>query len=578
MRKLFYLLTFILFSTQIIAQCPTCNPDVACVSADGQPTVCPLELPAATAGEYYEQVLTFYLPTSFVEPSLDVTVTLNQITISSVTGLPFGLSYSTNNANGIYYPSQGENYGCATLCGTPLLPGVYDVMINIAIIADVFGFEVTDNQSYTYTIVVEPGSGGNASFTYDAPAGCGEVTVSFNALIQGNSSQVTTYSWDFGNNTFSDESSPVVTYSEAGEFTASLQTTISDYVLTTVALANINGNGNGDVDEFFSSPADPFFVLTDAQGNAVYTSEVIDDVTTHTWSDLSIVLTNPPYTLTFWDDDSVTSDDLLSSFSIENTEGEIAFNSGDGTVGSFIINLNTTTDVTEEATVIVFPMPFVSISETTTTLTAEGTDIDSYQWLLNGEPVEGANEASINPTEGGTYSCIVSNVYGCTYASEEVLFCFQVSVIFDPVANELYVDDIYESYQWYFNGLPLENANDFYIVAPTPGNYALVVTTDYGCEIESSVITVVSSVEDISIEKEFLLYPQPADQELSYQSLLLIDQIEIYNTQGLLVKQLNKSTHSGTSRIDVSTLPNGVYVIRFVSAENSFSKTFLVEH
>lgn len=575
MRKLLFLFAFLSFGQNVFSQCPTCDPDLSCISTDGQPTVCPLELPPATAGVYYEQVLTFYLPTSFVEPSLDVTVTLTQITISSVTGLPYGITYTTNDPDGIYYPSQGENYGCATICGTPLLPGTYNVLINVAIIADVFGFEVTDNQSFTYTIIVEPGEGGNASFTYDNQAGCGEVGVQFNAILEGSESQITTYSWDFGNGETSDEQSPFYTYNEPGQFTASLTTTIEDVILNTVVLLNINDNGEGDVDEFFSSPADPYFILTDGSGSVVYTSAVVDNTTTTTWSDLNIVLTNPPYTLAFWDDDSVSSDDLLSSFTLPTTEGETAFNSGDGTVGSFVIGLVASTNVTESSDIVVFPTPIVELSLDGNTISAMAEGTNNYQWFFEGNLIDGATSSIYLPTQGGNYTCFVTNEFGCSSMSDEILYCAPFSLIFDPVANEIYVENIYTSYTWYYNGLPLSGEDSYVVVAPNPGNYMLVVTTDYGCEIESSVTTVVNSVEDIESALNVVVYPIPTSQVLNFKSAATVDRIIIFDIAGKVVFQdMNVNTKLKT--IDISSLHEGTYILSLSTKSGTVNKRFVI--
>ncbi|MEZ4798889.1 MAG: T9SS type A sorting domain-containing protein [Flavobacteriales bacterium] len=574
MRKFLIFLFALLLGLNASSQCPTCDPDVSCVSADGQPTVCPLELPPATAGEYYQEVLTFYLPTSFVEPSLDVTVTLTQITISSVTGLPYGLTFTTNDPDGIYYPSQGENYGCATICGTPLLPGTYTINVNVAVIAEVFGFEVTDNQTFTNIFTVVPGEGGNASFTFDNQAGCGEVGVQFNAIIAGTSSQVTTYAWDFGNGATSEEPNPFFSYTQAGQFTASLTTTIEDIMLSTVVLSNINDNGEGDVDEFFSGPADPYFIMTDASGTVVYTSAVVDNTTTTSWTDLNIPLTNPPYTIAFWDDDTVTSDDLLSTFTLPSNEGETAFNSGDGTVGSFVIGLFVSTNVTESSDIVVFPIPSIDLSLTGNTISATGDGISSYQWFFEGNLIDGATFSTYNPTQGGNYSCYVVNEFGCDAMSNEILYCAPVNLIFDPVANELYVDNIYTSYDWYYNGLPLAGADSYVVVSPAPGNYMLIVTTDYGCEIESSVTTVVNSIGEIDNSISVSLYPNPAIQYLNIQSEVRIDSFTIFDVTGKVVLQ-NNTIARNFKQVDISPLNEGTYFISLSTAEGVLNKKFI---
>lgn len=579
MRTFIATLVFISFFIPSFSQCPTCTPDETCISADGLPTVCPLELPAATAGEYYEQVLTFYLPTSFVEPELDVTVTLTQITITSVTGLPFGITYTTNDPDGIYYPNQGENFGCATICGTPLLPGVYDVIINVGIIADVFGFEVTDSRTFTYSLFVQPGSGGNASFTFNNGAGCGEVGVQFEALIAGTASQVTEYSWDFGNGTTSNEANPFVNYSGEGEYTASLTTTISDIILTTVSLANINDNGEGDVDEFFSGPADPYFVVTDAQGTTVYTSSIIDNSTSNTWADLTIVLSNPPYTLTFWDDDTVTQDDQLGSFTVDTSTGEISFNSGDGTVGTYTVVLNPSTNATESSVITVFPTPSPVITQAGSSLTASGNVDDEYLWFLNGSITPIATTQTINATAGGVYTCQVTNIYGCTATSESFIICPEVNPIFDPAANEVYVEDIFETYQWYFNGLPIDGATTFFVVEAQPGNYAVEVTTSYGCSIESEVLTVINSVDENEWSKLVSIYPNPAKESFTLSiegNDFVWEKLAVYSSTGQRIVDVQNPSHLTSLTINTAALAAGSYILQLSNSDQLVTKKLTI--
>ncbi|MFN9802034.1 MAG: hypothetical protein ACK54P_18595, partial [Bacteroidota bacterium] len=114
-----------LMPSWLFSQCTTCVPDPGCTSSDGFPTICPLELPPATAGSFYEQALTLFLPAQINDPESGITADLLQLTVNSVQGLPFGMEYTLDDVDGVYFPMDGQNSGCATLCGTPVLPGVY---------------------------------------------------------------------------------------------------------------------------------------------------------------------------------------------------------------------------------------------------------------------------------------------------------------------------------------------------------------------------------------------------------------------------------------------------------------------
>jgi hypothetical protein len=556
------------------AQCPTCSPDLSCASLDGQPTLCPESLPIAFSGEYYEQILTFFLPSTVLEPELNVTVTLEQITISSVTGLPFGITYSTNNPDGVYFPSQGENYGCATLCGTPLVAGVYEVLINVGVIATVAGFEVTQTQSFTYTLIVDQGSTSTASFTADNTASCGELTSNFEATIAGTPAQVTTYNWNLGNGEFSNQANVSATYNEEGTYQVSLNTVISDFVLNEVNLGNINENGDGDIDEFFSGPADPYFTLIDNDGNVVYTSSTFDNTTTAVWSNLNLVLSNPNYTITFWDEDDVTQDDTLSIFNISMGTGLIVFNSGDGTVGTFTIDLEETLNLTDEVSVTVLASPDVTVVANDNVLSIAENNASVYQWFLNGSIIAGASAQNFNALEGGVYTCAVTNEFGCSATSENFILCLPLTPIYDEVANEIYVDNIFSSYQWTFNGLPLEGADDFFIVDPASGNYGVLVTTDYGCEIEGEIITVVNAIDEEETF-DFSAFPNPSDGifwvDLQGITAPSVD-LDILSLDGKIIQNLNGISTREIFALDLSKYSAGAYLIRVTFDTHSSCK------
>ena len=563
------------------AQCPTCTPDFSCVSTDGFPTICPLELPAGQAGEYYEQVLTFYLPTNITDPSSGIEATLLQITITSVTGLPFGTTYTINNPDGIYYPSQGENYGCATICGTPLLPGVYDVLINVAAIAEAFGFEVNQNESFTYTLIIEPGDVAAGSFTADNVAGCGNLDVTLNALISGTANQVTSYTWDLGNGATSDQANPVASFNAPGTYTVSLTTTISDYFLNDVILENINGNGEGDVDEFFSGPADPYFVLQDANGNAVYTSSTVDNSTSAVWSNLNIPMTNPPYTIVFWDEDDVTADDNLGSDEITIQAGNVSFSSGNGTIGNATINLIESTTITDATEITVFGIPNGETTVSGNVISANDPTATEFQWAFNGFPIDGEVNSSLTMTGGGTYQCEMTNEFGGSAISAPYLFCPSITPEYDPLALEIYVADIYESYQWYYNGLEVPGGTTFYLINPALGNYAVVVTTSYGCEIESEVLTIGVSVDELNAIEKLAIYPNPSSDLINVSIDITSNshELTIVDAQGSVVfsKQYTNLT-SNNLGVEIGNLSSGIYSVLLKEGDVKKVARLLVQH
>lgn len=552
---LFVLLMGISFYT--IAQCPTCSVDSTCVSTDGFPTICPATLPNATVGEYYEGFLTFYMPPVINDPGSGLTVDLLQITITSVNGLPFGIEYTVNDADNIFYPTQGELYGCATLCGIPILPGTYDVVISVEAIVSALGSEITQYDSFIYTIVVDPGAGGTSTFSYDNAAGCGSLDVQYQATVAGQPGQWTTYTWDFGNGTSSYDSLPaVVHYDAAGVYTCSLTTVISNFQLNDVTLSGVSGNWGGDVDDFFSSPGDPYFTVQDANGNVVYTSTTLSNVSSGSWSGVNVAMTSPGYSITFWDADDVSADDDLGTIIINAAVGSQNFDAGNGTYGNVMVGLDEITNITSTADIQVFESPQTSIVLNDNVISLSNDTLSNYFWYQNGVLITGENGSALTASSSGYYHAVVSNLYGCNYETDSVLYCAPAQITFNNIQQQLSIEDVYQSYQWFYNGIALTGATTYYIINPTDGVYAVEVTNEFGCTLMSNT-WLINGVGEM--ERECKVFPNPAIDRVMIQGLAQYPNGEliIYDVLGQVVFK-DKITADQLS-IDLSTWSSGVY-------------------
>ena len=552
---LFFQLMGISFYT--IAQCPTCSIDSTCVSTDGFPTICPATLPNATVGEYYEGFLTFYMPPVINDPGSGLTVDLLQITITSVNGLPFGIEYTVNDADNIFYPTQGELYGCATLCGIPILPGTYDVVISVEAIVSALGSEITQYDSFIYTIVVDPGAGGTSTFSYDNAAGCGSLDVQYQATVAGQPGQWTTYTWDFGNGTSSSDSLPaVVHYDAAGVYTCSLTTVISNFQLNDVTLSGVSGNWGGDVDDFFSSPGDPYFTVQDANGNVVYTSTTLSNVNSGSWSGVNVAMTSAGYSITFWDADDVSADDDLGTIIINAAVGSQNFDAGNGTYGNVMVGLDEITNITSTADIQVFESPQTSIVLNDNVISLSNDTLSNYFWYQNGVLITGENGSALTASSSGYYHAVVSNLYGCNYETDSVLYCAPAQITFNNIQQQLSIEDVYQSYQWFYNGIALTGATTYYIINPTDGVYAVEVTNEFGCTLMSNT-WLINGVGEM--ERECKVFPNPAIDRVMIQGLAQYPNGEliIYNVLGQVVFK-DKITADQLS-IDLSTWSSGVY-------------------
>jgi hypothetical protein len=481
-------------------QCVECVADQSCSSSDGMPTICPATLPAATAGAFYEENLTFFMPAEVVDDGSGVTATLNTLTVTSITGLPIGIEVVLDEADAIYEPSAGQNLGCAIICGNPLVPGVYTMAIHVSVAVTALGFDQTVTDIFTYTLVVDPGAGGTSTFAYSISAGCASVAVDFNALIFPSEGQVANYAWDFdGADVGTDvtglaEPSGIV-FGEPGEYNVTLTTTIGEFRLQSVSLTGTNDNWSGDVDDFFTTPGDPYFTLTDGNGIVVYTSDWVGNTTSTVWSGLDIPLNQTPYTITFWDDDDLTADDLLGSVAFMPEDNNTLYLNASGTTCSLNISIEAVVSISDSATITVFPTPQPVIANAGDSLFIDGGSWPLTQWYLEGDsiPAPEGTGAALWPELSGWYQADITDSNGCWGLSEPTLFCslagmLELEVFWHDAAGTVEVPPDLGNYSWYADGELLPDET-LHIADVVPGAVMTVQVTNHpDCPVVSGEI------------------------------------------------------------------------------------------
>lgn len=566
MYKLISLLCcLILLASTAQSQCETCTPDPECISEVAFPTICPLVLPDATAGVAYETVLTFFLPATIVDPDSEIEASLDEVIITNVSGLPFGMDYSINSEDNTYYPGEGEEQGCATLCGTPLLAGDYQVTITVHVTVTAFGFEQELDQSFQLPLTVLPGEGGNTTFTVDNLAACGELTVNCEATLDG-SPGVTNYNWDFGNGDGSVMSNPPAqTYTDPGTYTISLVTEIQDYTLQSVSAFSLADGWGGDIEDGFGLlDPDPYFIITDGGGVNVYTAPYITDVNSGTWDNIGLILDNPPYSITFWDsDDLITDDDYLGTTTFDLATGT-ALLSAEGTSGALDITLETSSlfEETEEVTVFELPEPVLDFDEETGVLAVLDPPLETYIWTDQGDTLFGEVGASIVLEMAGVYQCDVTNEFGCAASTEPFVYCPEIELTYDENTQLLTVSGGYENYSWEFNGLPIDGATGDSYLADVPGNYAVSAETDFGCDVNSNVYTVSVGVQEV-YSKQFEVFPNPVSGQLNLrgpfdgQTQLLLTTMD-----GKVVIDQMSQSNTSTIQVDLFGVRSGTYLLQ----------------
>ena len=562
------------FATVARGQCPGCAPDSSCTVSPAYPALCPLQPPDATAGVPYQADLTFWLPPTFTDPGTGFTVDFEQMTITGITGVPFGLAIETSDPLGVYYPQQAQ-FGCARICGTALGAGTYAITIDILAQVSLNGIQVSVPESFMVLLNVLPGTGGNTGFSFTPSTGCAPVTVAYTALIDG-SPDPTTHSWDFGaGQTATGPTPPPVTYDQPGTYTTTLATTIGGYTLDAVTLVSVNENWCGDVEEpdlplvgCTGSP-DLYFVLTDGNGQSM-TGGTQDDTDNATWTGLGLALNDGPYSIAFFDEDPVSQDDALGTYNLpQNGAGTYPFSIAGGTVGSLVVTESVQQVFHDTDVVVVYGVPdmTLSYSELTQTLCLTDTTLVSVVWYLDGDTLPGSG-LCIQALGAGSYWATGVNGFGCGGTSDTLVVCPVIAITYD--AGVLFTDNGFSTYAWTYNGMVLPNADGAFVFSQGDGLYTVTATTVDGCTLEATYELITTGVAEVADGARLRVFPVPSDGRFTLLTTGLSrgrGLLRLLDLGGRATRQLPVELAPGEAvELDLRGTPAGSYLLEVSDA------------
>jgi hypothetical protein len=589
--------SLMLYWLGVSAQCPGCVIDLPNLPED---TLFLTDAPDGVVGVYYDGDLSFRMPktttpVAATDPDVLPGLNISEMTISSVSNLPPGLSWEPNQTS--FNPDDTD--GCGKICGVPLLPGLYNV--DVIITAQVVVLEQTS--SFSFPILILPGSSVTEGFTLENGVGCGTVTPSITNNIPSDGADGFQYSWDFGEGTTSTfEEPPVPTYTTPGVYEVNYQAIIDTfgYFLDEITILDV------DCNDVFGGAPDLFVQIYGPDGSLLYQSPIDDNSSLPVTFDVNLFLLEGEYEIGVLDDDQGVDggDDICGSILItQNDNGELS----NGPLSLDIEVLHPVDTVTSVDTVIVFEQPDPPVvSGIPNEPLCEGdvvvleTNYDTLtQWYQDTSAIFEANGSILSTEESGLYWVTYTSPDGCSATSDtiDLIIAEPPNIpVFLNTDNLLTLFDPYSlpanySLQWYYNGSLIMDATDIEFCIDKDGTYTLEVMDEdtdclasYSLEVAYNPMfpnCMPTSTDEALETIGMRLYPNPASHSFYLEGLWPEDSeyIQLYHSSGALCKsvQLRDIRINDVQQIDIAELPSGFYFVELATPGGSWWGKLIIE-
>lgn len=262
-----------------------------------------------------------------------------------------------------------------------------------------------------------------------------------------------------------------------------------------------------------------------------------------------------------------------TTYQWKNDSANVGSNAGTfnvSTSGNYKVivkDANNCSDSSNKVSVTIVPAPAVSIAPLDTAI-CQGSMVRlnaitndtgiNYQWQENGNDIAMATLPFYSATKAGIYKLIATQNFagGCSDTGLATIIVHALPVpIITPDGKRISVQAHYKNFQWFFNGQKMNAVGHEINDAPN-GTYVVEVVDSNGCIGTSIAYRQQVGITDITSGEHIHVYPNPAGNTIYIDAPIDI-MLTMYSMQGKEVLQ-----QAGVSRIDISNLANGLYILR----------------
>lgn len=211
------------------------------------------------------------------------------------------------------------------------------------------------------------------------------------------------------------------------------------------------------------------------------------------------------------------------------------------------------------------------------------------RWRRNGAEIPGQTGKTLAVTDSGVYHAVIRYEGGCLAESEE----FEVKVNALP-EGEIVVDgNILRApegdftYQWFRNGVKLENETSRTFTAQLMGDYFVVLTSAAGCTTNLEAVTLTISGllgRPVNQAKDLKIYPNPASDRVTLEFpdgvLAAKPSLSLYSSDGKNVTTTVQISIVNDKEVEIllNRLSKGTYLIWAIgqNQETYFGKLVII--
>jgi hypothetical protein len=197
----------------------------------------------------------------------------------------------------------------------------------------------------------------------------------------------------------------------------------------------------------------------------------------------------------------------------------------------------------------------------------------AYQWT------NGDNSAVSVISTGGEHTVTVFNEGGCSSTSAAInvtVFDVTQPVITDN-GSSLNANAPGSFYQWFIDGVPVENLHGPELPLQGPGNYTVEVTDANGCITQSEPYSIIAvGLSELGSE-DLRAWPIPASEVLNIDlpAATSAGTIEVVSADGRRMMIVSVTANETSVRMDVSSLAAGTYIARFIGSASHLMCRFV---